>query len=199
MTALSAAEAELERLEELDRACREATADAEQQTAGMREVALFRAANAKAVMGGFALGLARRHVELLRSTQPRPSAEPASTRFLIEGDWLVEDVGHHTCGTGPDGHYGAHERGCGLEPLISLDQLDQIMRARARFAARILPAEEHEECVAVQVLGGDALGLRRLQGELELPRDLAAALLLALGEPLPAELPEGQQPSPEPF
>ncbi len=26
------------------------------------------------------------------------------------------DVGRHTCGTGPDGHFGHHEPGCGLEP-----------------------------------------------------------------------------------
>jgi len=26
------------------------------------------------------------------------------------------EVGHHTCGTGPDGYYGIHEPGCGTEP-----------------------------------------------------------------------------------
>lgn len=37
--------------------------------------------------------------------------------WVAEGDWVVVDVGRHTCGTGVGGHYGAHERGCGLEPL----------------------------------------------------------------------------------
>jgi hypothetical protein len=55
----------LARLEQLDLECREATADAEREKAGMREVALFRAANAKAVMGGYAIRLARQLVAAL--------------------------------------------------------------------------------------------------------------------------------------
>lgn len=38
-------------------------------------------------------------------------------RWYAEGEWLAVDVGRHTCGTGQGGHYGAHERGCGLEPI----------------------------------------------------------------------------------
>lgn len=33
------------------------------------------------------------------------------------GTTIAEYVGHHTCGTGVNGHYGAHEAGCGLEPI----------------------------------------------------------------------------------
>lgn len=58
--AVARTQRDLERLRELDRECREASADADQQSAGMREVALFRAANAKAVMGGYAVSLAER-------------------------------------------------------------------------------------------------------------------------------------------
>lgn len=42
----------------------------------------------------------------------------------IMNGWLVEMVGKHTCGTGPDGHYGAHEPGCGYEPHLNLADLE---------------------------------------------------------------------------
>jgi hypothetical protein len=38
----------------------------------------------------------------------------------IENGWLVEYVSKHTCGTGPNGYYGAHEPGCGTVPLMDL-------------------------------------------------------------------------------
>lgn len=38
--------------------------------------------------------------------------------YVTEGTWISEDVGEHTCGTAKDGHYGAHQPGCGLEPLV---------------------------------------------------------------------------------
>ena len=44
--------------------------------------------------------------------------------FSIEGHWLVEYVNEHTCGTGRDGYYGAHERGCGTVPVQDLAQMD---------------------------------------------------------------------------
>lgn len=40
----------------------------------------------------------------------------------IEGDWLVEVVDEHTCGTGPNGHYGLHEPGCGTVPVAQLNR-----------------------------------------------------------------------------
>lgn len=41
-------------------------------------------------------------------------------RYAIVDGWLVEDVGEHTCGTGPSGYYGAHEAGCGLVPMVEI-------------------------------------------------------------------------------
>lgn len=48
-------------------------------------------------------------------------AEPG--RLRIEDGWLVREANHHTCGTGPDGYYGAHEPGCGLVPEVHLSTL----------------------------------------------------------------------------
>lgn len=45
-----------------------------------------------------------------------------SRHYIMDG-WLVIDTGRHTCGTGPGGHYGAHEPGCGLEQALRLDNL----------------------------------------------------------------------------
>ena len=45
-----------------------------------------------------------------------------SRHYIMDG-WLVIDTGEHTCGTGPGGHYGAHEPGCGLEQALRLDNL----------------------------------------------------------------------------
>lgn len=129
-----------------------------------------------------------------------PEQRPASERFVIVGDMLCEDVGHHTCGAG--GEFG-HEPYCGLEPLIPLDQLDAVMRAGSRFAARILPTGEHEECVAVEVWAGDRYEVgkdrdRRPQGTIELPREAADDLVLALGEVPRHELPEDER-GPDPW
>lgn len=52
----------------------------------------------------------------------------------IDGTWLVEDVGHHTCGTGPGGHFGAHERGCGTEPVLDLSRVEGFAALRAALA-----------------------------------------------------------------
>jgi hypothetical protein len=39
----------------------------------------------------------------------------------VVGTWLVEYVGEHTCAGGTVESNGAHEPGCGYEPLINLD------------------------------------------------------------------------------
>lgn len=44
-------------------------------------------------------------------------------RLAIDSGWLVEEVDEHTCGTGRDGHYGAHEPGCGLVPVMTVAAL----------------------------------------------------------------------------
>ena len=51
-------------------------------------------------------------------------AAPEPSTFSIEGHWLVEHVNEHTCGTGKDGYYGAHEPGCGTLPVQDLAQMD---------------------------------------------------------------------------
>lgn len=47
----------------------------------------------------------------------------AESKLRIESDWLVQEVDEHTCGTDRGGHYGAHEPGCGLEPVLDLSVL----------------------------------------------------------------------------
>lgn len=71
---------------------------------------------ARAVLEGVKKGtlLDRAHAAL---------AGPDPSRMRVEGDWLVQEVDEHTCGTGPGGHYGAHEPGCGLVPVLDLSQL----------------------------------------------------------------------------
>jgi hypothetical protein len=50
------------------------------------------------------------------------------------GQHIVKDTGRHTCGTGPDGHFGAHEPGCGL------DDLGQTATEDAAYIATVHPA-----------------------------------------------------------
>lgn len=46
------------------------------------------------------------------------------SKLSILNGWLVLDVGRHNCGTDFGGHFGAHEPGCGIEPVVRLDTLD---------------------------------------------------------------------------
>lgn len=43
--------------------------------------------------------------------------------YAIVNGWLVEIVDYHTCGTGPNGHYGTHEPGCGQIPIGKVEDL----------------------------------------------------------------------------
>lgn len=52
------------------------------------------------------------------------------TEYAIENGWLVEYVGHHTCGTGLSGYYGAHEPGCGLVPV---SRIEDLLKAQAEL------------------------------------------------------------------
>lgn len=45
------------------------------------------------------------------------------SRYTVQGDYLCEYVDHCTCGMGRGGYYGAHEPGCGLEPVGPIAQL----------------------------------------------------------------------------
>lgn len=44
-------------------------------------------------------------------------------RYGVANGYLFEYVNHHTCGTGPNGHYGAHEPGCGQESIGKVEDL----------------------------------------------------------------------------
>lgn len=63
---------------------------------------------------------------LKRSPQPE-AAEAAVRDFVgrlhVINDYLVEETGKHTCGTGPDGYYGLHEPGCGYEIITPLSEI----------------------------------------------------------------------------
>lgn len=136
-------------------------------------------------------------------TAPRRVSE----RFVIVGDMLCEDVGYHTCGAG--GEFG-HEPGCGLEPLIPLDDLDAMMRAGSRFAARILsgpysPEDRARDLVRVELWTGDRYEPRHPSARVrapfavvDLPREQAADLVLTLGEVPRHELPEDER-GPDPW
>lgn len=45
------------------------------------------------------------------------------SEYGVENGWLVEVVNEHTCGTGEDGYYGAHEPGCGTLPIARIEDL----------------------------------------------------------------------------
>lgn len=49
--------------------------------------------------------------------------EKAQPEYRIDGEWLVEVVNEHTCGTARGGYYGAHEPGCGMVPVGKVDDL----------------------------------------------------------------------------
>lgn len=129
---------------------------------------------------------------------------PAHERILIEGEWLVENVGQHTCGAGGE---WPHEPGCGLVPLMPVAELDAQMRARSRFAARIVGETVHAYPPGrrlVELYAGDRYEYptgrpapRVPVAELLLTEEQAADLIKALGEPDPLELPERLRPRPE--
>jgi hypothetical protein len=75
---------------------------------------------------GFRAGLARAVEEMKQ--QPLTDPQKDAVRDFIDrlhviSDHLVEEVGQHTCGTGPEGHYGAHEPGCGFEMITPLKDI----------------------------------------------------------------------------
>lgn len=60
--------------------------------------------------------------------EPLEESEKAAVRdFLarlhVIGDWLVEETGEHNCAGGGAEVSGAHEPGCGYEPITPLDQI----------------------------------------------------------------------------
>lgn len=51
----------------------------------------------------------------------------AGVKFSLVNGVLVEWVNHCTCAVGPHGYYGAHERGCGSEPVAFFTALDRLI------------------------------------------------------------------------
>lgn len=48
---------------------------------------------------------------------------PDEPKYGVENGWLFEYVNEHTCGTGRDGYFGAHEPGCGTVPIGKVDDI----------------------------------------------------------------------------
>lgn len=65
---------------------------------------------------------ARAALVAAQSAASQDSALNPDDMSIMNG-YLVLSVNEHTCGTGPDGHYGAHEPGCGYEPLVNLAEI----------------------------------------------------------------------------
>lgn len=55
--------------------------------------------------------------------------------FQIVNGWLAQHVGHHTCGTAQGGHFGAHEPGCGWEPICKVSELPALLAPRSELEA----------------------------------------------------------------
>lgn len=75
-------------------------------------------------------------------------------RITLDGEWLVEQVDHHTCGAG--GEWG-HEPGCGLVPLMTLAELDELLTALGKLKA---PINRPAEVIAAAGRQGEAKALR---------------------------------------
>lgn len=52
---------------------------------------------------------------------------PDPTRLFIEGTYLLEDTGRHDCAGGTPESGGAHERYCGVAPVMTVEQLDRLI------------------------------------------------------------------------
>jgi hypothetical protein len=60
----------------------------------------------------------------------------AAPQFNLKlfGDTVAEWTGEHTCGTGRDGYYGAHEPGCGWVPVGRIDLREHDAEVQASLA-----------------------------------------------------------------
>lgn len=91
---------------------------------------MLRAEHAKPAQGETDWAYRRALRDVIERLKKEPLEEPqkAAVRDFIDslhvvGDYLVEEVGYHTCGTGEGGHYGAHEPGCGYMPVTRLSDI----------------------------------------------------------------------------
>lgn len=114
------------------------------------------------------------------SAPTRPGTEP-DTEYAIENGWLIEVTGEHTCGTGPDGHYGVHEPGCGTTPLISIEELNKRMSALGRVSFAVLPQDTGGGHHHVRIFAGKPGETRAFLGALTCSADEAQALVDLFG------------------
>jgi hypothetical protein len=106
----------------------------------------------------------------------------SAPRLEIADGWIVEVGDTHTCGTGPDGHYGAHEPGCGITPLIELGELDRRMRALGRVSFAVRVDDQGGGHRVVRVYAGPPGGTRAWLGNLTALPEEAQALVDLFGE-----------------
>lgn len=61
---------------------------------------------------------------------PLPQPQSPDGQLHVDGAWLVLETGRHTCGAGHwDSPFpGAHEPSCGVEPVISVEELWALLR-----------------------------------------------------------------------
>lgn len=75
-------------------------------------------------------------------------AEAPQFNLKLFGDTVAEWTGEHTCGTGRDGYYGAHEPGCGWVPVGRIDLREHdadVLEAAAEAAAADADSDDHSE------------------------------------------------------
>ena len=92
--------------------------------------ALFDAERVKPLQGEFDKGVRAGLSMAVEKLKQEPSTQQENDlivdfldRLKVVNGYLVEYVGRHTCGTGPDGHYGAHEPFCGYEMICNLSEI----------------------------------------------------------------------------
>lgn len=72
-----------------------------------------------------------------------PTPDEVSGELHIINGWLVQDTGEHTCAGGGPEAGGAHERGCGLEPLATVEDVLAALAARTPQPAEASPTNVH--------------------------------------------------------
>jgi hypothetical protein len=74
--------------------------------------------------------------------------QPRAASLSIDSGWLVDDLGRHTCAGGtPEAGY-AHEPGCGLEPLMTVDDLVALFDVLTELGLPINRPDELRQHVA---------------------------------------------------
>ena len=81
--------------------------------------------------------------------------QPEVTKFVIVGDYLCEDVGGCTCGSYSNLY--AHEQYCGIEPIVSMDEikgLDKYIKYEYKPVITITGLSDELKTEIYMALGG---------------------------------------------